>query len=252
MATKLSVNINKIATLRNTRPGNEPAPGRFAAMALDAGAHGITVHPRPDERHIRSTDVTELVQLLNQPTFRGRGQEFNIEGNPFEGDWVSIVEQAKPTQATLVPDSIDQATSDHGFSAAPGSIATLKPMVARLQSFGCRVSLFMDADPEAIKAIAQTGCDRVELYTAPYAEAFHEGGDALKKSLDQFSAAAQAAQAAGLGLNAGHDLSLDNLPTFLERVPGVQEVSIGHALIAEAIELGMAETVKRYLTICED
>jgi len=249
MATKLSVNINKIATLRNTRPGNEPAPGRFAEMALKAGAHGITVHPRPDERHIRAADVTDLGQLLSQPTFQGR-TEFNIEGNPFEGDWVSIVERAKPAQATLVPDSIDQATSDHGFSAAPESIALLKPMVAKLQSCGCRVSLFMDADPEAIKAIVATGCDRVELYTAPYAQAFHQGDDSLKQSLNEFTAAAEAAQKVGLGLNAGHDLSLENLPTFLEHVPGIQEVSIGHALIAEAIEYGMTETVKRYLAIC--
>ena len=250
MATKLSVNINKIATLRNTRPGHAPAPERFAALALEAGAHGITVHPRPDERHIRAADVQELTKLLAQPTFRGRGVEFNIEGNPFEGQWVSIVEQARPDQATLVPDSVEQATSDHGFSATPESVANLKPMVAQLQSFGCQVSLFMDADPKAISAIAETGCNRVELYTEPYAKAFRQGGAALQQSLNQFAEAAQAATAAGLGINAGHDLSLENLPAFLEHVPGVQEVSIGHALIAEALELGFSETVRRYLAIC--
>ncbi|MEM7677715.1 MAG: pyridoxine 5'-phosphate synthase, partial [Myxococcota bacterium] len=190
MPTQLSVNINKIATLRNTRSGTEPSPQRFATIALDAGAYGVTVHPRPDERHIRPADVADVVELLKARRAAGQSAaEFNIEGNPFEGQWLSLVEKARPDQATLVPDSVDQMTSDHGFTPSPPSLATLKPMVAKLKSWGCRVSLFMDPDPEAIKGIAETGCDRIELYTGTYAAAFLQGGDALKRSLNDFARA---------------------------------------------------------------
>ena len=243
----LSVNVNKIALLRNQRAGDTPSPVRLARIALDAGAQGITVHPRPDQRHIRPDDVADLAALLREEFPQA---EFNIEGNPFTGDWISLVEAARPDQCTLVPDSPEQATSDHGWDIARDA-DRLTPIVRRLRDAGCRVSLFMDPDPDTIAHAAQTGADRVELYTESYARTHASGVTVLYMVMETFLDAARAAQAAGLGVNAGHDLSLANLPAFVEAIPGLQEVSIGHALIAEALELGMAETVRRYVEVLE-
>jgi pyridoxine 5-phosphate synthase len=239
MATKLSVNLNKVATLRNTRPIGIPSVTRAARVALDAGAHGITLHPRPDERHIRPHDVTDVAKVLESYPHA----ELNIEGNPFE-NLVGHAERVRPAQCTLVPDDPAQATSDHGWDLAKDG-ARLEPIVLRLRALGCRVSLFMDAVPHAIARAKDVGADRVELYTEPYAAEFARGGHAAV--VPAFHDAALAAAAAGLGVNAGHDLNLDNLPPFLAAVPGVLEVSIGHALVADALELGLAETVRRYL-----
>lgn len=249
--TVLSVNVNKIAVLRNSRGGGEPDVLRAAATCLDAGAHGITVHPRPDARHIRADDVLALAGLT-----REREVEFNIEGNPFapprEGypGLLELCRQARPAQATLVPDGDGQLTSDHGFDFARDA-ARLRPLVAELKAMGCRVSLFADAwDPhrsETIEQAAESGADRVELYTGPYADAAAEGREA--PMLERFAAVARRAQAAGLQVNAGHDLSQDNLGRFLATVPGVQEVSIGHALISEALYEGLYGTVRRYLQV---
>ncbi len=211
---------------------------RLARIALDAGAHGITVHPRPDRRHIRPDDVRELRDLLkDRPKC-----EFNIEGNPFEGDWLELVMSVRPDQATLVPDSVDQPTSDHGF-LMPDDVDKLSSTVEQLQSAGIRVSVFMDPDAEQIRHVAKTGADRIELYTESFAIS-HAAGDfeALSK---QFAGAAAAAREVGLGVNAGHDLNLSNLHDFVERVE-VDEVSIGHALTNDALEFGMRETVRRY------
>jgi len=243
--TKLSVNINKIALLRNSRAGDLPSPRRFARIALDSGAHGITIHPRPDERHIRARDVDDLAAVLEEDRYRHAGVEFNIEGNPFLGDYVPHIEQVRPDQCTLVPDDPRQATSDHGWDIAD-NLDRLKPMVARLQNTGARVSLFMDPEPEQIKRVTDTGADRIELYTESYAKAFAEGGDALKRVYDRFHAAAAVAHEVGLGINAGHDLNLYNLAAFVT-IPHIEEVSIGHALIADALEMGLHATVKAYL-----
>jgi pyridoxine 5-phosphate synthase len=248
--TVLSVNVNKIAVLRNSRGGNEPDVVRAARACLDAGAHGITVHPRPDARHIRADDVHALAELT-----REYGVEFNLEGNPFAAPragypgFVALCEQVRPAQATLVPDGDAQLTSDHGFDFARDAQA-LRPLVAQLKALHCRVSLFADAHGAAgddMRQAAALGADRVELYTGPYAEA-HAAGDA-REMLLRFAATARRAQAEGLAVNAGHDLSQDNLGTFLRTVPNVQEVSIGHALIGEALYAGLAATVKRYLAI---
>jgi len=251
--TKLSVNVNKVATLRNTRPLNVPSVLHCAKIALDAGAHGITIHPRPDHRHIRPDDVAELATLLkNYP--EGRGAEFNIEGNPFF-DYMPHIRnmgEGRPTQCTLVPDSSEQATSDHGWELTEEVCGRLGPLVAEMKQLGCRVSLFMDADvsAEQFEIVKRLGADRVELYTEPYARAFEEGGSVLEASLERYAAAAACAGRLGLGVNAGHDLNLGNLPVFLGRVAGVAEVSIGHALIADALEFGMAGAVGRYLAAC--
>ncbi|QDH68687.1 pyridoxine 5'-phosphate synthase [Marilutibacter alkalisoli] len=249
--TVLSVNVNKIAVLRNSRGGAEPDVVRAARTCLDAGAHGITVHPRPDARHIRADDVLALAALT-----REYGVEFNLEGNPFAPPrpgypgFLALCEQVRPAQATLVPDSDAQLTSDHGFDFARDADA-LSPLVASLKALGCRISLFADAhlDPGrcSIARAADCGADRVELYTGPYAESFAcPDGAAM---LQRFAAAAARARAAGLGVNAGHDLSQDNLGAFLAAVPEVMEVSIGHALIGEALYEGLATTVRRYLDI---
>ena len=236
--TALSVNVNKVALLRNTRHLGIPSVVRAATLALEAGADGITVHPRPDERHIRADDVRALADLM-----RAWPQaEYNIEGNPFH-NLMEFVRAVRPQQCTLVPDGEGQFTSDHGWDlAADGD--RLRPLIDEAHALGVRVSLFMDADAGAMAAARAIGADRVELYTEPYAAA-HAAGDAGAE-LQRFAAAAQAALAVGLGVNAGHDLNRDNLADFLRAVPGVQEVSIGHALIADAIELGMGETVREY------
>ena len=241
--TALSVNVNKIALLRNQRPLAIPSVVGLSVLALDAGAHGITVHPRPDERHIRRGDVEALGALLKERP----EAEFNIEGNPFH-NLMPLVRAARPQQCTFVPDDAAQATSDHGWDLARDG-ERLAPMVAEARALGVRVSLFMDADPASMERARAVGADRVELYTEPYAAAF--GSAAQARELASFRAAAEAAQRVGMGVNAGHDLNLDNLGPFLESVPGVLEVSIGHALIADALELGIAEAVRAYRRVIE-
>ena len=237
--TALSVNLNKIALVRNTRRLGIPSVTRFAAIALEAGADGITVHPRPDGRHVRGEDVHELAALLaGWPA-----AEFNIEGNPFH-QLMDYVRQVRPQQCTFVPDETGAFTSDHGWELARDG-DRLRPMIEEAHALGVRVSLFMDAEPQAMRLAREVGADRVELYTEPYALAF--GTAAQAEMLARYRAAAQAAQAAGLGVNAGHDLNRDNLPPFLTKVPGVLEVSIGHALTADALEFGMAAAVRMYV-----
>ncbi len=237
-ATALSVNVNKVALLRNTRPLGIPSVVGAALMCLQAGAHGITVHPRPDERHIRAHDVHDLAVLMKQ----WPQAEYNIEGNPFQ-NLMGFVRDVRPHQCTFVPDAEDQPTSDHGWDlAADGE--RLRPLINEAHALGVRVSLFMDAVPAAMAQARALGVDRVELYTEPYAAAY--GGAAQQEQLSRFAHAAAAAQAAGLGVNAGHDLNRDNLGSFLQAVPGVLEVSIGHAFVADALELGLAETVRAY------
>ena len=251
MMTKLSVNVNKIALLRNQRTVGVPSVMGLSAIALQAGAHGITVHPRPDARHIRPSDVDELNELLASEHWTTC--EFNIEGNPLDfggGHLMPILRRVKPTQATLVPDDPGQSTSDHGWNVVK-HLDTLKPIVAELKGLGCRVSLFLDPDPEMAKRAADTGADRIELYTESYAVAYEQGGDALQQSLAAFRATAEAAESVGLGVNAGHDLNLDNLPGFVA-IPNVLEVSIGHALIADALTMGMEGAVKAYLKACAE
>jgi pyridoxine 5-phosphate synthase len=237
--TALSVNLNKVALVRNTRHLDVPSVERAARLCLDAGAQGITVHPRPDGRHIRADDVNRLHALL-----RARpGVEFNIEGNPFH-NLMDFVRALRPAQATFVPDAEGQFTSDHGWDF-PADARRLAPLVAECRSLGVRVSLFMDPQPAAMAAARACGADRIELYTETYARAW--GTPAQDSVLRGFADAARAAQEAGLGVNAGHDLNRDNLADFLRAVPGVQEVSIGHALIADALEFGYAGAVRRYL-----
>lgn len=242
--TSLSVNLNKVALVRNTRHLGIPSVTRAAILCLQAGAHGITVHPRPDERHIRASDVPELATLLKAWPDR----EFNIEGNPLHNlmDVVGqLVAQHLPVhQVTFVPDAQGQFTSDHGWTF-PADAPVLKPLIDRVHAWGLRVSLFMDADAQAMIAAKAVGADRIELYTEPYAAAW--GSPEQDTLLARFAQAAQAALDAGLEVNAGHDLNRDNLTAFLSRVPGVSEVSIGHALIADALELGYSATIKDYL-----
>ena len=242
--THLSVNLNKVALVRNTRHLGIPSVTRAADQCLRAGAAGITVHPRPDARHIRASDVVELAQLLRQWPDR----EFNVEGNPFHnlmGCVRDLVARGLPVhQVTFVPDGEGQFTSDHGWSF-PADAQRLAPLVKEAKDLGLRVSLFMDADVAAMAGAKAVGADRIELYTEPYAAAW--GTLNQEVQLERFAAAAQAAIAQGLGVNAGHDLNRDNLAAFVQRVPGVQEVSIGHALIADALELGYGATVAAYL-----
>jgi pyridoxine 5-phosphate synthase len=241
--TRLSVNLNKIALLRNSRTLGIPSVTRAAEMALDAGARGITVHPRPDERHIRPHDVYELAQLLG----KRRGIEFNIEGNPFHA-MMGLVREVHPQQCTLVPDEPGAFTSDHGWNLQQDG-TRLKPVIAELRAIGIRVSVFMDPQPDAMRLARDCGADRVELYTEPYARAFGSAKEA--RVVARYAEAARAAQQSGLGVNAGHDLNRDNLPRFLSAVPGVLEVSIGHALVADALESGMAQAVRDYLAAIE-
>ena len=238
--TKLSVNLNKIALLRNSRDGNWPDPVFFGELALSAGAAGLTVHPRPDERHIRRSDVPSIAALVA----RYEGIEFNIEGNPFH-NLMGHLESVRPHQATFVPDSENQKTSDHGFDLSDAGVReSLRPLIARAKSFGCRVSLFMDPVPELMSVAQELGADRIELYTEGWAKAF--GTEREAEVLAGYAAAATAAKEVGLGVNAGHDLSLENLERFLSACRVIDEVSIGHALVAEALQFGMQETVRRY------
>jgi pyridoxine 5-phosphate synthase len=245
MATALSVNVNKIAVLRNSRGGTEPDVVQAAHVCLDAGAHGITVHPRPDARHIRAEDVFALAVLT-----QSRGVEFNLEGNPFAPPragypgFAALCAQTRPAQATLVPDGDGQITSDHGFDFS-GDVAPLRDRIAELRALGCRVSLFVDAGCPDIERAADVGAQRIELYTGPFAEAFAQGDASAALAL--CAQTARRAQAVGLGVNAGHDLSEANLAVFLRGVPDVLEVSIGHALIGEALYRGLETTVRRYL-----
>jgi pyridoxine 5-phosphate synthase len=244
--TKLSVNVNKIATLRNTRNNGIPDLVRLSGIALASGADGITVHPRPDQRHIRFEDVGQLAALVAQHP----GAEYNIEGNPFHG-LVEHCERARPTQATLVPDAREAFTSNHGWNLVElgkTERTALARAIDMLHGCGCRVSLFVDPVAEIMVLARELGADRVELYTEPHATAVVEGRE--EASLLLYARAARAAVDCGLGVNAGHDLSLTNLGPFLRFVGHVDEVSIGHALIADALELGMAETVRRYRALC--
>ncbi|MGX5649186.1 pyridoxine 5'-phosphate synthase [Hydrogenophaga borbori] len=236
--TALSVNLNKVALVRNTRHLGIPSVVHAAELCLRAGAAGITVHPRPDERHIRAHDVHELAAALKAWPDR----EYNIEGNPFH-NLMDFVRAVRPHQATFVPDAEGQFTSDHGWRF-PADAERLRPLIAECHALGVRVSLFMDAEADQMAAARAVGADRVELYTEPYAAAF--GTPAQDEQLRRFARAAQAALDAGLAVNAGHDLNRDNLTPFLRQVPGVSEVSIGHALIADALELGYAATVQAY------
>ena len=231
--TKLSVNINKVATLRNARGGNNPDVCRFALDCEAMGAQGITVHPRPDERHIRRADVYVLRPLLST--------EFNIEGYPSR-EFIELVLQVKPAQVTLVPDAPDQITSNHGWDTVAYQ-EFLTEVVATFNEAGIRTSIFVDPDAKMIEYAAKAGADRVELYTEPYAAGYAANRE---EAVAPYVVAAEAARKAGLGLNAGHDLSLENLAYFAECVPHLDEVSIGHALICDALYLGISETIKRY------
>ena len=244
----LSVNLNKIALIRNSRDTTNPSVPEHAQMCIDAGADGITVHPRPDQRHIRAQDCFDLARMLSV--------EFNIEGNPFTGPrqsdrpgvgdypgFMELVKEIRPAQCTLVPDTDGQLTSDHGFDLKKDG-DTVAPLVAELKSLGIRTSLFMDPDPDQIRLAAQTGADRIELYTETYADAFKSGVN-LDETFQCFMDAAEVAAEEGLGLNAGHDLDLNNLPRFAT-LPGLLEVSIGHALTVDAIRSGLSATVAAY------
>jgi pyridoxine 5-phosphate synthase len=234
----LSVNVNKVATLRNARGGRRPDPVAAARICIEAGCHGITVHPRPDERHIRRRDVLALAATL-PPAI-----ELNVEGYP-SPEWLELVEAVRPAQATLVPDPPDVLTSNAGWRFAQVDAVWLTETVTRLRTAGCRVSLFVDPDPHEVEGAAGVGADRVELYTEPWARAFPtDDRDAV---YSVYHEAARRAVALGLAVNAGHDLDLDNLPYLAANLPGLEEVSIGHALIADALWLGLTATVRAYL-----
>lgn len=247
--TALSVNLNKIAVLRNSRGGRDPDVVAAGVACLDAGAHGLTVHPRPDARHIRSDDVLALGALC-----AARGVEFNVEGNPFAPPrtgypgLLALCEAVRPAQVTLVPDGDGQLTSDHGFDFGRDGEA-LRPLIAAFKQLGCRVSVFVDVGDPAVAQAASVGADRVELYTGPYAEAYAAGTPAA--ALVAAADTARRAQVAGLQVNAGHDLSQANLAAFLAAVPDVREVSIGHALIGEALYAGLDATVRAYRRIVD-
>lgn len=252
MAVKLSVNLNKIALIRNSRDTSVPSVTDAAITAIEEGADGITVHPRPDQRHIRPGDVHDLAALLSA---RYPSIEFNIEGNPYAGaesngypGFMALVRAAKPHQATLVPDDPQQLTSDHGWNLAEEG-ERLRPLVESLKAEGCRVSCFMDPVEEQLTLAQQLGADRIEFYTGPYAD--HHGAKEGKAILASFAQAARHAASLGLGINAGHDLNQDNLADFCRRVPEVAEVSIGHAIVSEALWLGLGETIRRYRRILD-
>ena len=243
--TALSVNINKVAVLRNSRGHALPDPVIAARVAIDAGCHGITVHPRPDQRHIRVEDVHRVGAIIGTV-------EYNLEGNPFapaRGSYpgfIELVREVRPAQATLVPDGDAQLTSDHGFDLAADA-ARLIPLVRELKAIGCRVSLFVDADGADVERAAEIGADRIEIYTEPYADAFARGDHG--RALEACVRTAERARAAGLGVNAGHDLNQLNLGPLKQAIPFLAEVSIGHALIGEALYDGLAPTVRRYLAV---
>jgi len=239
----LSVNVNKVALLRNSRQLGIPSVTRAAQLCLQAGAQGITVHPRPDERHIRAHDVHDLLEVMKA----WPDQEFNIEGNPFH-NLMDFVRAGRPQQVTFVPDSEGQFTSDHGWQF-PQDAERLQPLIQECKSLGVRVSLFMDPLPDQMAAVKALGADRVELYTEPYAAAW--GGPQKAFQLARYVITAEAAHALGLGLNAGHDLNQHNLPAFVKAIPVLKEVSIGHALVADALELGYDAAVKAYLRALE-
>ncbi|MCY4245728.1 MAG: pyridoxine 5'-phosphate synthase [Gammaproteobacteria bacterium] len=245
--TALSVNLNKAALLRNARAGNIPDLADLCRLCLEAGADGITVHPRPDQRHIRADDVAPLSAVV---AGHGGGREFNMEGNPLSpprAGWpgfLQLAEAARPAQCTLVPDDDGQATSDHGWDLARDG-ARLRPLIAGLRAAGARVSLFVDADPGAAERAFDAGAERVEIYTGPYAAACARG-EGVDAALELIRQTAQCAARHGLGVNAGHDLNLDNLPRLARAVPQLAEVSIGHALTADALRLGLGEAIKQY------
>jgi len=241
MPTALSVNLNAVAQLRNRRDLPWPSVTGLGRIALDAGAHGLTIHPRPDQRHIRFTDVPELRALIDDE-FPDR--EYNIEGYPTE-EFLGLCEEAQPEQVTLVPDDPSQATSDHGWDFKKNH-NMLAPIVARLSQGGMRVALFADPDPEQIKWASDAGADRVELYTGPYGSC-HDRPDAAARELEMLGMTADAAREAGLEVNAGHDLTVANLPALVARIPNLAEVSIGHGFTADALEYGFAETTRRFL-----
>lgn len=236
--TRLSVNINKIATLRNARGGNVPDVEQFAKDCERFGAQGITVHPRPDERHIRRSDVYALKGCVTT--------ELNIEGNP-EPAFIKMVCEVRPAQVTLVPDGHEQLTSNHGWDTIRYQ-AFLTEVIKRFHEAGIRVSIFVNPIPEMVEGAKATGTDRVELYTGPYAELFAENPEA---AIEMYRPAAEKAREVGLGLNAGHDLSTQNLPALLKAFPWIDEVSIGHQLIADALYWGIEETIRRYLACCK-
>jgi pyridoxine 5-phosphate synthase len=244
MGVKLSVNVNAVAQLRNRRNLPWPSVTAIARIALEAGADGITVHPRPDERHIRKSDVFQLAELLREFP----DKEFNIEGYPSEG-FIQLVEKVAPHQVTLVPDDPTQSTSDHGW-AIEKEENLLKPVVSRLRARGIRISLFIDADPNVPPLARRVGADRVELYTGPFGAKFTPG--ARSDELGRLTGVAGAAQRLGLGVNAGHDLTRENLPELIAAIPFLLEVSIGHAITADALIFGMAETVRLFRAACGD
>jgi len=255
--TALSINLNKIALLRNSREGNYPNPVDFARICIESGCQGITVHPRPDQRHIQPSDVEALGSLCKESP----NIEFNIEGNPFAGEvgsypgFMSLVESQRPDQVTLVPDGDDQLTSDHGFNLSIDG-ERIQPVIEQLKQWGLRVSLFMDPEPEQIRLAKDVGADRIELYTGPYANLYEKSYEKLDKTQEsiefkqlheQYLNAALEAQKIGLGINAGHDLNLKNLPKFLE-IPNILEVSIGHAFTADSLLMGMDACTQAYLS----
>ncbi|MEX0942505.1 MAG: pyridoxine 5'-phosphate synthase [Pseudomonadales bacterium] len=251
MPCKLSVNLNKVALIRNSRDTTIPSVVAAAVTAIRAGAQGITVHPRPDQRHIRPSDVRDLAALLARDEYRDI--EFNVEGNPYAGaeengypGFMSLVAEVVPDQCTLVPDDPLQLTSDHGWDLT-GESNRLKPIVEQLKDQGSRVSLFMDPKPEQIELASYLGVDRIEFYTGPYAEAYGHHDEILAPFIET----GHLAHRLGLGINAGHDLNLDNLKTFCLAVPNVAEVSIGHAIIADALWMGLETTVARYRAILD-
>lgn len=249
--TKLSVNLNKVALIRNSRDTVIPSVVEAAKTVIDAGAEGITVHPRPDQRHIRPSDVYDLAELLADPQFRDI--EFNIEGNPYAGaeangypGFMALVASTLPDQATLVPDDPTQLTSDHGWDLT-GESNELQSIVDTLKTQKVRVSLFMDPIDDQIERASRLGTDRIEYYTGPYADAYPAHAEVLAP----FIATAHTATRLGIGINAGHDLNLDNLETFCREVPGVAEVSIGHAIVTDALWMGWNETIRRYRKILD-
>jgi pyridoxine 5-phosphate synthase len=241
--TNLSVNLNKIALLRNSRGNNFPNVIEFAKKFIELGVNGITVHPRPDERHIKLQDARDLAKLLKgYPDV-----EFNIEGYPSK-EYMDLIMEIRPDQCTLVPDTVDQLTSDHGWNIRKEKVF-IREIITIIKNAGCRASIFLDPDIDQIKLAPETGTDRIELYTESYASSF--GTPASDQIFKRYKASAETAQESGIGVNAGHDLNLNNLSKFLE-IDGIIEVSIGHALTVECIEIGMKEVIKRYLDICSN